>query len=87
MKVFFINPIGNAPITYSSSTVRSHSMLSHFMLSSFLFLIFHVKKKLYHTISVLPKIDVCGLGFGFVVFICLFSELVLFAEGACILQD
>lgn len=49
--------------------LAGHSMVSDFMLSSFLLLVFHMKKKLYHGISVLFKIDQSGL-VGF--FVCLF---------------
>lgn len=52
-------------------------MVSDCMLSSFLLLIFHMKKKLYHATSVLPKLDQCGL----VLF------LFCFKRRVCILQE
>lgn len=52
-------------------------MVSDCMLSSLLLLISHMKRKLYHATSVLPKLHQCGL----VLF------LFCFKRRVCILQD
>lgn len=62
------------PKSLSRHPLSSHSMVSDFMLSSFLLLIFHMKKKLYHGISVLFKIDQSGL-VGFCLFVCFFEGM------------